>query len=199
MFAHNKFILASSSLSRRKILKNSGFVFKQIKPNCNEEVIKKKLVTKKISPLNFAKRLSYEKAISISKKEKYTEHVVIGCDTIICLNNKIFDKAKNMNQAEKKITELSGRTHKIISGLTVCKNGRKIWDCSETTKVTIRKLNKSQIKTYLKMSGREILNSVGCYQIELLGTNIIENIKGDFFNVMGLPLFKFLKYIHSIK
>ena len=46
-------------------------------------------------------------------------------------------------------------------------------------------------------AGRDILNSVGCYQIELLGPNIIEDIKGDYFNVLGLPLFKLLKYVNQ--
>ena len=62
---------------------------------------------------------------------------------------------------------------------------------SETTVVEIRKLRK-QIEGYLKKSGKQILQSVGCYQLEALGPQIIKDIKGDFFNVMGLPLFKLL-------
>ena len=56
-----------------------------------------------------------------------------------------------------------------------------------------------QINKYLKITGKQILNSVGCYQIESLGPIIIEDIKGDFFNVMGLPLFKLLKYVSKNK
>ena len=98
-----------------------------------------------------------------------------------------------------KIKQLSGKKHKIISGLTICKNGKKIWSCVVTTQVKIRKLNSIEINEYLLQAGKKILHSVGCYQVESLGPQIIEEIRGDFFNVMGLPLFKLLKYVSSNK
>ena len=196
MIVHNNLILASSSKSRYNILKKTGLSFIQVHPTCNEEKIKKTICTKNIKPANFAKKLSFEKSKSVSNQEKYNKHYVIGCDTIIYLsNNKIFDKAKNINEAKIKIKKLSGKTHKIVSGLTICVAGKKIWQCSATTDVKIRNLSEKQISTYLNMTGRQILSSVGCYQIESMGPNIIENISGDFFNVMGFPLFKFLNYI----
>ena len=94
---------------------------------------------------------------------------------------------------------MSGKKHKIVSGLTICRKGKRIWQCSSTTVVKIRKINKHQIDKYLKQTGSQILNSVGCYQIESLGPVIIEDIKGDFFNVMGIPLFKLLKYVSKNK
>ena len=63
--------------------------------------------------------------------------------------------------------------------------------------VEIRKLTTKQIEGYLKKSGKQILQSVGCYQLEALGPQIIKDIKGDFFNVMGLPLFKLLKFVFN--
>ncbi len=199
MFTHNTYVLASSSKSRFNILKKSGFLFKQVKPTCSEEKIKNKIKMKKTKPSLVAKKLSYEKAKSISKTKKHFDDYVIGCDTLIYLDNKIFDKAKNLKEAKKKIKTLSGKTHKIVSGLTICKNGRKIWQCSSTTEVKVRKLNPLQIDKYLTRTGNQILTSVGCYQIESLGPNIIEEIRGDFFNVMGIPLFKLLKYVFKKK
>ncbi len=104
-----------------------------------------------------------------------------------------------MRKLKKKIKSLSGKTHLIVSGLTICLNGSKIWENYEKTYVKIRKLNNSEINTYLKKTGKQILSSVGCYQIESLGPNIIESIKGDYFNVMGLPLFNLLDYLYSKK
>ena len=198
MVFHNKYILASSSKSRYNILKKIGFEFDQTSPLCDEEEIKKKIV-KENKPKEIAMILSYEKAKSISLTKRYSKHHIIGCDTIIYLGNKIFDKAKNLKDAKKKIHYLSGKEHKIVSGLTICKGGKKIWACSVTTKVRIKKLNALEIDKYLKETGRQILNSVGCYQIESLGPKIIEDIKGDFFNVMGFPLFKFLNYVEKNK
>ena len=195
MITNNKYILASSSKSRYEILKKVGLKFKQANPLCNEEKIKKEIYKKITKPSNIAKKLSYEKAKSISKEKEYSNKYVIGCDTLIYINKKIFDKAKNIKEAKTKLKKLSGKRHKIISGVTICKNGKKIWQCSTTTDVVIRKLTQTQITKYLKLTGNQVLNSVGCYQIESHGPNIIENIKGDFFNVMGLPLFKLLKYL----
>ena len=197
MITNSKYILASSSASRKQILNKVGLNFKQVKPTCNEEWLKKIIKKKNKSPIFIAKKLSYEKARSISQNKKYSSLEVIGCDTIISLNNQMFDKAKNMKQAKTKIKKLSGKKHKIISGLTICKNGKKIWQCSSITEVKIRNLSEKQIDNYLKKTGTKILQSVGCYQIESLGPNIIEGISGDFFNVMGLPLFKLLNYVSN--
>ncbi len=197
MFTNNTYILASSSKSRYKILKNSGFEFKKINPKCDEEDFKKTIRGEKLSPENTAIRLSCEKAMSVSRLDKYFKNKVIGCDTLIHLNKKIFDKAKTLKEAHNKIKILSGKKHKIVSGITICKSAKVIWQCSVTTDVKIKKLTDIDIKKYLKAAGKEVLHSVGCYQIEGLGPNIIEDIKGDFFNVMGLPLFKLLKYTNS--
>ena len=197
MITNSKYILASSSASRKQILNKVGLSFKQVEPTCNEEWLKKIIKKKNNSPIFIAKKLSYEKARSISQNKKYSSLKVIGCDTIISLNNQMFDKAKNMKQAKTKIKKLSGKKHKIISGLTICKNGKKIWQCSLITEVKIRSLSEKQIDNYLKKTGTKILQSVGCYQIESLGPNIIEGINGDFFNVMGLPLFKLLNYVSN--
>ena len=72
---------------------------------------------------------------------------------------------------------------------------REVWKSSQKTKIKIRKLAEKEIDEYLLKAGKHILSSVGCYQVELLGPNIIEEIKGDFFNVMGFPLFPFLNFL----
>tara|TARA_A100001015_G_scaffold273941_1_gene329865 strand:- start:2026 stop:2616 length:591 start_codon:yes stop_codon:yes gene_type:complete len=195
---HTKFILASSSSSRYKILKDAGFSFIKISPETDEEKIKKK-IRKNKKPSFIAKKLSYEKAKSVSLKKKYFNHTVIGCDTLIYIGDKIFDKAKNISEAKKKLTNLSGKIHNIVSGVTIFRQGKKIYQFSETSQVKIRKLNKNKIDNYLIKTGEQILSSVGCYQVEALGPVIIEDIKGDFFNVMGLPLFKLLKYVSKNK
>ena len=175
MITHKKYILASSSFSRNKILKNCGFNFVQVKPSCDEEAIKKQI--KKNLNQKMLQNLIIPKAKSISEKKKYFNYNVIGCDTLIKLGDKIFDKAKNNKEALLKLKKLSGKKHKIISSLTICNQGSKIWECSETTVVEIRKLTTKQIEGYLKKSGKQILQSVGCYQLEALGPQIIKDIK----------------------
>ena len=193
MFFNKKFILASKSASRQTILKNNKLSFIQIKPKCDEEAEKKIISKKKLSAPSTSLALAKLKAISISKIKK--NKIVIGSDTVIELNKKIISKAKNTKEAKKKLSLLSGKKHNIYSSAAAYINEKLIWSTTQKTTVKIRKLNKREIDNYLKKTHKNILLSVGCFQIEKDGPNIIENIKGDFFNVMGFPLFPFLKFL----
>ena len=197
MFINKKFILASSSKSRFKILKQNKLNFKQIKPKCDEEKIKQQLLKNKKSPISVVKKLAREKTVSVSINNP--KEVTVGCDTIILLNKKMIQKAKNLNEAENKILKMSGKKHKIISAISVYKNKTRLWEHLEITTIEVRKLTIKEIRKYLSFCGRGVLSSVGCYQIEKNGPTIIKNINGDFFNVMGFPLFPFLNFLKNNK
>ena len=189
------FILASTSQSRILILKRLNLNFKTTKPNCNESYYKKKFKKLKYSPQRISLELSKNKAKSISLKTK--NKLIIGADTVINFKGKISEKAKNLKQARQKIKKLSGKKHTIISSVAAYYNRKLVWSYSEKTYVKIKKLNNHEVDRYLKICGSSILQSVGCYQIEKGGPLIIEKIEGDFFNVMGFPLFSFLKFLKN--
>ena len=119
----------------------------------------------------------------------------MGCDTVIYYENNIINKANNFDEAFLKLKKMSGKKHIIVSGMSILKNNKELWSTYEKTEINMRKLSDKEIKLYLETNGKKILNSVGCYQIENLGPLIIRNIKGDFYNVMGFPLFKFLNFL----
>ena len=189
-----KFLLASKSSSRYRLLKNAGLAFQTAIPNCDEGLIKAQLLKSKISIKNLAKHLAREKAMSVSNK---TNNLVVGSDTIIIFQNTLINKAKNLSQAKSKLKKLSGKKHKIISAVSVCHKEKQIWSAQQESTITLRKLSTDQIDYYLKKTGKEILSSVGCYQAEKTGPQIIKSIKGDFFNVLGFPLFPFLSFLYN--
>ena len=193
MLLNKQFILASNSASRKMLLKNAGLNFFSKKPLCNEDNIKYQLLKKSINKKNLPKLLAEAKALSVS--EKNTKHLVVGSDTIILFKNQIINKAKTIEEAKKKLQLLSGKKHQIISGASVCFNNKQIWSYQQTSTIHMNTLNQKQINTYLKKTGKSILSSVGCYQVEKLGPQIIKSIKGDFFNVLGFPLFPFLIFL----
>jgi len=196
MFFNRKFILASNSLSRSFILKNAKLNFYKTSPKCDEEKIKKEILKKGAAAQTISLILAKRKAQSISKTKKDT--IVVGADTVIKLKNKIINKAKNTSEARKKLATLSGKKHEIYSSAAAYHNNKLLWSATQKTTVKIRKLNKEEIKQYLLETEKNILLSVGCFQIEKDGPRIIENIKGDFFNVMGFPLFPFLKFLKKL-
>jgi septum formation protein len=193
MFLEKKFILASNSASRKMLLKNAGLSFFTKKPLCDEDNIKDQLLKKNINKKNFPKLLAKAKALSVSKIN--TKHLVVGSDTIILFNNKLINKARTTDEAKKKLQKLSGKKHQIISGASICLNNKQIWSYQQTSTIHMNTLNQKQINTYLKKTGKNILSSVGCYQVERLGPQIIKSINGDFFNVLGFPLFPFLTFL----
>lgn len=197
MIFNNNFILASSSSSRYKILKNNKLIFTRIKPTCNEEELKKKLIKKKITPLKISLELARLKSKSISTIKK--KDLVVGCDTVICFNGVLLNKAKNLKDAKKKIIKIAGKYHYIYSSASVFYNKKELWKSTQKSKIKIRNLTEKEIDKYLLNTQKQILNSVGCYQVESLGPNIIEEIKGDFFNIMGFPLFPFLNFLKKYK
>ena len=193
MVLNRQFILASNSASRKKLLKNAGLNFFTKSPLCDEDYIKDQLLKKNINKKKLPKLLAEAKALSVSKKN--TKHLVVGSDTIILFNNKIINKAKTIREAKKKLQKFSGKKHQIISSASVCLNNKQIWSYQQTSTIHMNTLNLKQIDTYLKKTGKNILSSVGCYQVERLGPQIIKSIKGDFFNVLGFPLFPFLIFL----
>ena len=193
MVLNRQFILASNSTSRKMLLKNAGLTFFIKKPLCDEAYIKGQLLKKNVNKKKLPKLLAEAKELSISKKN--TKHLVVGSDTIILFNNKIINKAKTIEEAKKKLQKLSGKKHQIISSASVCFNNKQIWSYQQTSTIHMNTLSQKQINTYLKKTGKSILSSVGCYQIEKLGPQIIKSINGDFFNVLGFPLFPFLTFL----
>ena len=191
MSINNFFILASGSKSRILILKNLGLNFSIKKHKIDEKLYKKSFTTLKYSP----KKISLQLAKNKAKNIKTNNTLVIGSDTVINFNGNIIEKAKTLLGAKKKIKKLSGKTHTIISSAAAYFNNQLVWCCSQEAKVKLRKLNDQEIKEYLKSCKPDILNCVGCYQVEKNGAIIIERIEGDFFTVMGFPLFPFLFFL----
>ena len=195
MFFNKGFILASSSQSRYKILKNNKLFFKQMNPSCNESFFKKKLIKNMVVPSKISLELARIKSKSISIKKP--KDLVVGCDTIVSVGGVVLSKAKNLKDAKKKIMNFSGKTHYIYSSASVFLNKKEIWRSTEKSTIKIRRLTEKEVDEYLLKTKKKILTSVGCYQVESLGPNIIEGIKGDFFNVMGFPLFPFLIFLKN--
>ena len=197
MLFNNRFILASSSSSRYKILKKNNLFFTKINPRCDEERVKKSMIKIKKPPQKISLELARLKSHSISKIKKNI--LVVGSDTIIYFNGKILNKATSIKDAKKKILLMSGKIHKIYSSASVYYNNQEVWNSTQKTQIKIRTLNKKEINQYFSTTKKQVLSSVGCYQLESLGPNIIEDIKGDFFNVMGFPFFPFLKFLNKYK
>ena len=153
MKKHNKFllkanypiILASQSEIRKKILTDTGLIFKQVSSGLNEKEVKKIFTYKRIS--NLSKKLAQEKAFLVSKKNY--DSYVIGADQICSYKNKILSKPNNKKNAISQLMQINGGEHKQISSVCLCYQEKIVWSYTETVYLKMRKLSLSLIKLYI--------------------------------------------------
>ena len=170
-------ILASSSPRRKELLNLLCPTFRVIPPDVDEKL------PAGVSSTQAAEFLSDLKCRYIA--DIYENSVVIGCDTIVVLDNAIFGKPLNEEDAARMLRALSGRTHTVISGVTIGYK-KKYLSFSAATKVTFHQLSEEDINAYCR-SG-EPLDKAGAYGIQGLGSLLVKGIEGEYYNVVGLPV-----------
>jgi len=175
-------ILASGSPRRRELLTRCRIPFRIIPPNINESINSSEAAKEAVVRIAEAK---VDEIIKIFKNE--SPRWVLGVDTIVSLDNKIIGKPNSVEHAESILTLLSGRIHKVVSGISLLKEkGEKHHTQITETEVKFKKMSTDEIHYYI--STGEWSGVAGGYRIQGSGSFFIEWIKGSFSNVMGLPL-----------
>ncbi|MGL4796722.1 MAG: Maf family protein [Paraclostridium sp.] len=174
-------ILASGSPRRKEILANTKLKFNVITSDIDETVLENE------QPIQLVLRLALEKSMDVASKN--SNGLVIGADTIVVLDNTILGKPKNEDEAFKMLASLSDREHQVITGISVINldNNKKIIDYV-VSNVKFKKLTEKDIKDYI--STEEYKDKAGAYGIQGFGALLVEEIKGDYFNIVGLPISK---------
>ena len=175
-----QFILASQSPRRQELLRQIGIAdFEIIVPDADETY------DPALSPEQIVSSISRKKAEAVRPLAKDALVIVIAADTMVFLDGLRLGKPKTQEEAREMLTALSGRTHHVCTGVTVCR-GPQVFTESETTSVTFRPLTGWEIARYV-LTG-EPMDKAGSYGVQGLGALFVEHIDGDYFNVMGLPL-----------
>jgi septum formation protein len=171
-------VLASASPRRQELLRNAGIPFAVQPADIDETPLPGEL------PKECAERLAREKARAVSQKRPLD--YVLGADTIVVVDNTIFGKPRNADDAARMLRLLSGRTHTVITG--VCLVGPTSFEktTSEITLVTMNRLADAEIRDYVATG--EPMDKAGAYAIQGIASRWIPRIEGDYSNVMGLPV-----------
>lgn len=172
-----KIILASGSPRRRELLTSLGLEFEVYKPDVDEEILPGE------GPEELCKRLSCLKAGAGSAR--YPDCVVIAADTIVVIEGRILGKPRNREEAFVMLKTLQGREHDVLTGLSVS-SGHRVLSHVEHTAVKFRTLTDDEIRAYV--SSGECDDKAGAYAVQGVGSLLVEGIRGDYFNVVGLPL-----------
>ena len=193
----NKIILASKSGVRKKILNQNGINCDVIPSNIDEDQIKVSLQKENASPQIISKNLAELKANKISQKKP--NELVLGADSVIDLDNELISKPKDREEALHILKKLNGKKHKLISSVCISKNGSMIWNFTDTSALTMKKLNSDEIKSYLAKIKDKELYAYGVYQIEADGRSLFAKIEGDEDTIMGLPVKQIKEYLSQLK
>ncbi len=177
-------ILASSSPRRKQLLEQAGLKILVVPSNVNEDVLNG------VTPQKYCKNLAVLKATSVYKGDN---SIVIGADTVVCLDGKIIKKPNSISEAYSILKNLSNKTHTVITGYCVIKNG-KVYSNYLETLVTFNNLSDGVICDYVS-SGLPF-DKAGGYGIQD-GYPLVKNIVGDFNNVVGLPVNKILEILNE--
>lgn len=181
-------ILASQSPRRKDILEKFQVKFQIIPSTIEEEY------DIFDDPLEVVTKLALDKARDVAKKVT-SKDLILAADTIVYYES-ILGKPKSRLDAFNTIKKLSGKTHKVITGLAIIdkKNDKEIVDY-EVTKVKFRDLNDEKIQRYLDTE--EYVDKAGAYGIQGYGEILVDSVEGSFSNVVGLPITKLDKLLEE--
>lgn len=199
-----RLVLASQSPRRREILDMMGLSnrYTVTFSPLDEEALQIELAKTPISPQDYAKKLAESKAHAladhmVSSDEVYSHEssLILGSDTIVDKDSNILEKPKNEEDAKRMLRELSGDWHEVHTGVALYKihHGNDnlielISSFTETAKVKFSTLTSEDINAYVETG--EPMDKAGSYGIQGIGGQMVERMDGDFFAVMGLPMFR---------
>lgn len=193
LMGNNRIILASQSKARAQILDQTGLTYDQISSHLDEDHIKKEF--EHLSVEDLTKKLAFEKANCIAKDHK--DIYIIASDQILSFENKRFDKAESLEQAREQLKTFRGKEHFLVNGVSIFYNGKEVFSYGEKARLVMRDFSDEFIDEYIDSLQSEILRSVGCYQIEGLGIHLFEEIDGNIFSIMGLPILPILSFLRE--
>lgn len=173
-----EFVLASNSPRRRELLGMLGMDFRVVVSECDESVEGEMTPDKLVCEL--AKRKARAVADTLNG-----DFIVIGADTVVCDGERVLGKPRDKDDAVKTLLSLSGREHSVYTGVALIGRGKAAAEAVET-KVVFDEISEAEARLYAE-SG-EPLDKAGSYGIQGLGGFFVRELRGDYYNVVGLPI-----------
>ncbi len=172
-------VLVSASPRRQQLLRFLGIPF-EVQPVSVRELDAVELTGREQALLNATLK-------AVIGSERFPDRTVLGADTVVCLDEHVLGKPRDLDHAREMLRRLSGREHQVITGVCLAlREKERFWAFAETTRVWFRPLRDEEIERYLQQV--HVLDKAGAYAIQEHGEMIIERVEGSWSNVVGLPL-----------
>lgn len=187
-----RLILASGSAARQSMLKAAGLNFEVVPAHIDEEAIRSALHSESacVEAADVATLLACEKALAVSRDNPGA--LVIGADQVLALGTRLFSKAATLQEARATLEQLRGRTHELVSAAALAADDTILWSDEDSAQMTMRAFSDEFLSRYLATTDDGILGCVGCYELEGAGVQLFEEVSGDYFTILGMPLLALL-------
>ena len=164
----------------------AGVEYEAVRPDLDEDAFKAGLS----NPAEVASKLAEAKAGSVSGERP--NQWVIGSDSVVSVNGRLFDKPRDRSEALEHLRFFSGKMMHLTSAVALAHNGTVDWKHGETAMLQVRSLSDKFIKAYLDAEWPEVGYTVGVFRLEGRGVQLFDRIEGDHFAILGMPLMPLL-------
>ena len=198
MAPDTRIVLASQSPARRRLLEGAGLSFDVVASKVDEEAVRLALTAADdaVAAIDVAEILARAKAEDVARRED--ADFVIAADQVLEFGDDVLAKPADMDQARRQLMQLKGARHQLHAAVVIAQGSEVTWAHTSTVDVHMRDYSPAFVGKYLSAAGDEALASVGCYQLEGPGVQLIERYQGDYFAVLGLPLMPLLDELRRL-
>jgi septum formation protein len=164
-------------------------VVKVIPPGVEEGRVKNLLLGEGKGASEVARCLAGLKADAVSSRRA---ELVIGADQTLECGGVLFGKAESKEEARSQLVQLRGRSHQLHSAVALALSGEVLWETLATSRLVMRSFSDGFLEAYLAGEGEAIVGALGGYRLEGAGAQLFDEIDGDYFSILGLPLLPLL-------
>lgn len=184
-------VLASSSEIRRAMLEQAGVDFESVASGIDEAAEQ----ARHQYPGSLAAALAEAKALAVSARR--VGDLVIGSDSVVSVDDRIYTKPSNRDEAARHLRSFSGREIRLTSAVALARDGSLEWSVTDCARLGVRPLSESFIQAYLDAEWPKVGYCVGVFRLEGRGVQLFDTIEGSYFTILGMPLLPLLSALRE--
>ena len=192
-----RIVLASGSPWRARLLQQAGVPFEVLTQPVDEESVRESLHAEGVSAEDAATALAELKAQRVAMLLPGDDTIVLGCDQILDLDGGWLGKPADLAGARDHLLRLRGRMHRLPTAVVAFRGGSRIWHHVAAPRLWVRVFSDAFLDAYLDGIGEVATRTVGAYEYEGRGAQLMERVEGDYFTILGLPLLPLLRFLRD--